>query len=127
MSKFKTLAWGISMEVPFFELEEQEDISQFSSKISSVYPTWMEVLRSRLDVTEFSNTDLHAIDSDMIKTELQNMNSLITYYIVIRIDEDHVLKDMFEVEWSNFKSTVKSELENLMNNRKLMYKIYNYE
>lgn len=106
MSRFKLKTYTVGFIVPFFDESDPSHLDVLSSNISDKYCDWFDTLSVNL----------------YIKT-MPDQNKIILFDLVVRVDTLNVSKDKLELDWKHMQDGIKSDMDEFLKSRKLIYKL----
>jgi len=120
--RFALKTFSIAYELPFFDLNDQQKLTELGQSLASVKRTLVETLSISIDYFQYGNGPLGTDDLPQPKIIEEN-NILFLFTLVIRVDKNFMTEDEFKETWNTITSEVEASMTGFMEANKLMYRI----
>lgn len=108
MSRYYLKSMEIGYEIPVISLDNQMGSEELSRSIAENYMNWFDIIKVGLK--------LYA---------LPNLNGILLFYLVVRVDSNSIDAKRLETEWNSIKSKISSAIENYLTSNKIIYQKFN--
>lgn len=105
MSRYYLRSMEIGFEIPFIDIKNQKGTSELSSAIVDKYLAWFDIIKVGLKLYE-----------------LPNLNVVLLFYLVVRVDSSSIDRPRFERDWKKLKEDITTDMTEFLNKNKLEFK-----
>lgn len=105
MSRYCLRSMEIGFEVPFIDFNQSNGVSDLSRSITDKYLSWFDIIKVGLKLYQ-----------------LPNLNHILLFYLVVRIDNSCIDQGRSKKEWEVLKTSISKDIEGFLNENKVMFK-----
>lgn len=120
--RFALKTFSIAYELPFFDLSDQQKLTELGQSLANVKRTLVETLSISIDYFQYGNGPLD-VDKLPQPKIIEENNILFLFTMVIRIDKNFMTEDEFKETWNTIINEVEASMTGFMEANKLMYRI----
>lgn len=105
MSRYYLKSMEIGFEVPFLTIKNTKGVPELTNTIVDRYLSWFDIVKVGLK-----------------HYQLPNLNKILLFYLVVRVDSAAVDRTRFNNDWVDMKTKITDDIEDYLKANELDYR-----